>query len=907
MIIELRNQSIVELSFDGEDTTEEERNAAKSVVEIDARRNHIRLIKGLKFVFQNLSELLLSHNELGAGVQSFSHEEVVRMKKDCRNMPWNTSSPTPALVVQAQSQHVSGICTGLPSWIAALPATLRVLDISHNAISMFAECTCRNAADPLEPLTENQNRFCENELFLRYLRHISPNTISLFFSKLQFPVLEFLNISHNLLSSSIEEAKEAEEEWCRVLSQVSAREYDEEGNTSKESYTNNPEKRTLFLALESAVQELDLSWNEGIQCVNDFLLVRPFFHTKKQNKTVKCALRKLSLEHCGLNDFWGLSAVSYYAPSLEELNLASTSLALSVLQSSVNRGNGSENKEDIMKEDERKESSKFGAQWLRTALLHLATGKKMQQSSTIHRLPSQYLELVVDEIISNSALLHDFRDQVEYILCHKLGVKPTRRATASSENRSGEMNDSERGHASYIAHNCSYSRVLLTVLTHLVVQNLISVDQLSTSVCKETLLEAFHDVVRSLLKGNKVGTPQRAVFSSKVVGPSTGDTSFDGVGSITRKTGSTRSASTSQSGKGECYRIQEDHSYSYGEDHGLTATESSSFSSGVSHSAFSGTPAAKKSVISSSHLGRARSPPTELSFSMPSHSLKDEEVRMAQQKKLLGQAANLKERIDLSVKNQEKLVGEAKMLVEELELNRSTIAIQTKRILLLRERKRELISAIASNRAKARKRHVEVLHGLTALQFRLEKHTTPEKKSKKNEHRVRRNVFSAPRRESTPRRTRSEVLRTASAREKVKRFDSRHPFSYSPSRFRSTEKSARPSTSPVVSELSLTVEGDEKCSWVMPPQSLSREKTLEACWSGPAPLHPSLPKSVKSLLGDSLTSFSQYSSQYAFSKCSPQSLVVTLPKTHQELALSSSSLALPRMFRVAATFSDSSN
>lgn len=916
MIIQLQNQNIVELSFDGEGTTSEERNVAKTVVGIDACRNKIQIIKGLKLVFQNLSELLLSHNELGVRSSTLSRKELLRFGKMGRDVPseissFSTSSSSSPVLAKG---HSGNVCSGLPFWISALPATLRVLDISNNGIFMFTECTCRDEEYSARSEVRSVTQCRKVEASLSYLRHISPNTVSLFFSKFQFPVLEVLNVSHNLLSSDIEDAKELEEEWCRVLPQVSTLACEEEWKKRDVSEVTEEEKKARIQLVQTAVQDLDLSWNEGIRCVNDFLFVSQPSHKKRRSEALGFPLRKLSLEHCGLTDFWGLSAASYYTPCLEEIRLSFTPLALSVLEGSIHIQKSEKcTKQNLRMCAESKENDKprNAEEWLRTALLRLATPKKGHSTSPTHRLPSRYVEVALDEIFSSSSLLQHLTARVEQIFSHKAAVtNPSQEniVTPSQNESQRDCRESGLGAISSNINSCAFPRVLLTVLTHLVVQNLFFVDQLSTLMCKEILLESFYGVVKILLKGNEMDSVQRTSTSSETMRSRSDDTFSEEWSCRSRKHSATPNSSLAQSRKEGNVSPKVDYSFFYGDDHGLTNTETSPSSSGLSHSVFLPSNTAEKVVLSSTFREDTRSSSVVLPTSTTSRSFKEEVETKTRRSKLVDQAAYLQEKVQWSARKQEKLVSQLQVLLDELECNRINIAMQTKRILMLKEKRKHLIATITENRAKAKKRHMEVLHSLSALQFRLQKRITPVKKPVKSISKRGEKASRPVHKDIRPHRTRSEVLREASAKEKRKRFVTRHPFAYSPTRFSSIERMAEISGTPDLADLSVTVTGDDKHLWTMQSHAKFPDGASECSHVLPPP-HAQCCSAAFSPLSDPPILFCQSSSQPKAENLvnSSDSKDISKKEVQSKTRLIPSPLGFPRLFTIGSTLFSSSN
>lgn len=812
MIIELQNQSIVELSVDEQGTTEEERNVAKTVVNMDARSNRIRHIEGLKFVFQNLSQLLLGHNELGVGAQTFSRSDFIqriKMRNSLHSVDWQLSPLSLQL-------HSGSLCSGLPSWISALPATLRVLDISYNAIQMLTVCTCHSLDDPsTSNMKKETHHGGEEELIARYLRHISPNTISLFFSKHQFPVLEQLNMSHNLLSSEIEEVKELEMEWCRVLSLASTNNYEKQEYPKERCQSTEVKTAFSLSQLQTAVLHLDLSWNDDIRCVNDFLF-SSYPSQRKNSSSCGRSLKKLFLEHCGLNDFWGLSAVSYYAPHLEEIHLTATSMACPLLESTTkNFSHSSENEKNETKRNRGFQKVQSEPEWLRTALLRLTISKKHSSNSTIPGLPSKYFEDVIEEIISSSTLLREFKNRVEQIIRQKIEAAPERTLAACQEEPI-EPGKSLRGQPLSDSMYLDFRNVLLSVLVQLVVQNIHFVNRLSTFVCKETLLEAFYDEVRKLLNGGDSATSQINARTNETSASGSEPSSLLQSSFTSRKNAALYPSVSSTLSDENLPSKEVDYSHFGGEECGLTTSEFIPSSSGSSRQESS------SGFIPTKSISFPQLNPTSSSTPLPScspFSVQDVEIIKKQRERLLEQAAYLERKVDLSFQSQQRILLELKMLEGELTANRNTIAVQTKHILSLKESKKDLAKSIVVNRSTVRKRNTEVFHGLTALQFRLRKQNTPEKNvTDKTGKERKKNGVSVPQ-ESIVHKTRSEVLRVATSKEKIRRFGTRHPFSYSSSRFSNGERLARSFSVPELSNPSIVVEGDEKIVLEIPSHS----------------------------------------------------------------------------------------
>lgn len=887
MIIELQNQSIVELSVDDQGTTEEERNVAKTVVGVDARSNRIRVVDGLKFVFQNLSQLLLGHNELGIGANNFSRSDFIQRIK-MRNSVHCKNEPLSPLSLQLES---GSLCSGLPSWISALPATLRVLDISYNAIQMLTVCTCYSLNDPSTSNMKNEiQQVGEEERIVRYLRHISPNTISLFFSKLQFPVLEQLNISHNLLSSEIEDVKELEVEWCRVVSLASANNYERQENPVERCHFKEANSNFSLPQLQTAVLHLDLSWNDGIRCVNDFLFSNYPSHRKKSTSCDR-SLKKLFLEHCGLNDFWGLSAVSYYAPHLEEIHLTATSLTCPLLESTTkNFYSSSENEKDETKQNRTCQKKQPEAEWLRTALLRLTISKKHTSNSSIPGLPSKYLEDVVEEIISSSTLLSEFKSRVGQIIRRKI-VSASERTLTTYQEEPVQAGKSLREPLLSNSMYLDYPNVLLTVVVQLVVQNLRFVNHLSTLMCKESLLEAFYDEVKKLLQESGSATSQLNALETKTP-PSGSEHSSLLQNSFTSRKSAAFYLSPSLTLSDENLLSKGvDNSHSRGDEYGLTASEIILSSSGSSQQEFSADSVSTK-TLSSPQLN-----PTS-STALPSHSgisVKDVQITKKQRQRLLEQAAYLQRKVDHSFENQQRILLELKMLEEELTANRNTITAQTKHILSLKERRKELAKTIAVNRSTVRKRNTEVFHGLTALQFRLRKQCTPERNVTDKERTKKKRKAVSVSLESVMHKTRSEVLREATSKKKIKRFSTRHPFSYSPSRFCNGERLTRSLSAREPSNASILVKEEEAIVLEIPSRCRLEENALSGSeWEK---LKPFQGKDSLRLVspGCFLSSSPDCRLRKSFSSSPERENIL---KANEEVTPPAPSLLLPRMFSI---------
>eukprot|EP00796_Vickermania_ingenoplastis_P013385 gene13385-9212_t len=272
MKVDLRHQNIVELYFDNEGLNDDERAVARAVRSLDASNNKIRLINGLQLLFHNLSEVRLSHNDLGRQCAARSQIAALNSKPCC--------------------------CDGLPPWIAALPRTTRLLDISYNFIPSFVQCSC-NAIDSLTQVTTDAT-----EGLLRRLRHAAPNAISLFFSSVQFPHLETLILHHNSFMTNVETCRSEEEEWYSLLDTVAA--------------SDTP------IVLTAALKEMDLSFCSALSSINGFLFSSP-----------SLSVQKVRVEECAISDFFGISALSHYAPHVEDITLRCCPIEKSILQSDM--------------------------------------------------------------------------------------------------------------------------------------------------------------------------------------------------------------------------------------------------------------------------------------------------------------------------------------------------------------------------------------------------------------------------------------------------------------------------------------------------------------------------------------------------------------------------------------------
>lgn len=276
MYIDLEDQNIAKLAFSDACSTEE-KLMAEQVHTINARHNCIKSLVGLHTIFSHLTEIRLSHNELGTKIAHGSQ--------------WKE----PSAVFYASSEACDGI-TG--SWIAALPPTLQVLEASHNHLTEFLHCHC----SVIGYQSENSS---SRDKILSQLRHLCPTNIALFFSKSRFPALKYVDISHNQLSASLPHAKKKEEKYHQILS-VAPKD----------------------LSIISTIQSLDVSGNQELSCVNELLLCAPSI-------TEESPLDTLNVSFCGFFDFFGLSAASHFAPRLQSLILSKTPLADSILNASL--------------------------------------------------------------------------------------------------------------------------------------------------------------------------------------------------------------------------------------------------------------------------------------------------------------------------------------------------------------------------------------------------------------------------------------------------------------------------------------------------------------------------------------------------------------------------------------------
>lgn len=289
MEVDISNKQISELLFGdpagsgSTDAVAAEREAGRSVALMNASRNQITCIVGLGAVFTQLTQLDLSHNDLGV-------------------------SSTPPYVARQHAQHIARmverqgwpaqeyrVCGGVPDWIAALPPTLQVLNLSHNHLSSLAACTCGHsptegrAAVPAEPAA------------LRYLRHACPLAVSLMFPAEQLPELRRLDLSHNALAVSGGESDAMEEAWLSLHESLG----DE-------------------LALPACrATDVDLSGNPGLASANCVLLCAPS----------PAGPESLCLAKSGIDDLAGLSGAAAYAPALRELRLHPTPISTALLTS----------------------------------------------------------------------------------------------------------------------------------------------------------------------------------------------------------------------------------------------------------------------------------------------------------------------------------------------------------------------------------------------------------------------------------------------------------------------------------------------------------------------------------------------------------------------------------------------
>ncbi|CCW62693.1 unnamed protein product [Phytomonas sp. EM1] len=296
MDIDLSSRNISELYFDKDAITDEEAFATAAVESLSVSRNQIKEIKGLNMAFSNLTKLDLSHNVLGAGTTSV------------------TACSTMAQFEPTDVHRRVYYCEGVAPWIAALPATLVFLDVSHNHLSSFVCCSCisHDGALPSAAMTASTS----SDLYIRYLRHACPLTLSLFFNHSRFPKLRHLNVSHNVLEVSVAESDTMEDIWQSILPTV-----------LKIGTDDN------YIC---AVENLDISFNAKLASVNCFL----FSSYTSENDSVlplpsssPFLLNTLNLRGCGVTDLVGLSGVHPFAPCLQRLELDGSPIKQTILGS----------------------------------------------------------------------------------------------------------------------------------------------------------------------------------------------------------------------------------------------------------------------------------------------------------------------------------------------------------------------------------------------------------------------------------------------------------------------------------------------------------------------------------------------------------------------------------------------
>lgn len=695
MDVDLSHQHIVELTFSLDTSSEKEREVAQKVTRLNAVHNRIRILRGLSLLFSNLCELYLAHNKLGVQCKA---------PRDWMHLVDNSSTE---------------VCEGIPPWILALPPTIRLLDVSDNSLVCFSQCRCSSSG-----ASKLVSDVPPSDLVVRKLRHISPTSVHLFFPKSNFPMLDRLVLSYNDFSCSVAECREREGVWHRQ-------------HVPKQSQP----------ATTSAVRYIDLSFNREVKCANSFLLA---FNSDPEHSS----LEQVSLEGCGLQDLFGISAVAQYAPNLKGLVLRSTPFATSVLSCC------SVTEKDL----------------LRTVLPSLTTEAPVNHAA----IPTQHVSAAVEEVVSE-----------HFDVFHSFFAK-------YSNDRRGML---------------TLSSCLYTILVFLVVPQITHVDMLlSTAECRTAILTAFYETVRVVLSDRRSQLVKPHFISKGVVDLSSVASAWDPTGRWQRI-----ALSASE---------DEEEDTSSGDE-------------------------PQTAVVQTHHT------------STPPIASDREIAEMQHQVEVLRKTLTSK-------REAERVTGESVLRLEkQLTSDRECITEQRKAILALQEKERKSLEDIERHRERLQKSRREMANATAAIEAKRKK----EAKSRKEAGRrstPKASVLYKEKTDATPLhhpKNRSEVFREVFSRGKMERFKETHPFSYSPSRFKSDGRSAgsSPSGVPYGTDASSTLT-DEKGN-ANPNETLSRESPLKrqfehtvgaavvvsptepaANTSGCAASDPFLPESLSALL-----------------------------------------------------------
>ncbi|RNF11387.1 hypothetical protein TraAM80_01004 [Trypanosoma rangeli] len=272
MNIDLSFKSISELRFDQARASEEEVLVASRVQSLNACNNRIKRIIGLGTLFNNLAHLDLAYNDLG-------------------------------------SRAGPDLC----SWLDAMPFSLRVLNLAHNALSVFmptetmeggvknrGEGNGSAASVAATPAVAVSGRM---EKALERLRRACPITLALFFSRKRFPYLRELDLSYNALSLTLDESDRVEAMWQEAVEGPAvAHAFNQEGNTAWLHQTT------------SAVAVLQLDGNTHLTALNGVLCGME-------------ALTHLQAANCGVSDLTAVSAAATFCPRLERLDMHGSPVA----------------------------------------------------------------------------------------------------------------------------------------------------------------------------------------------------------------------------------------------------------------------------------------------------------------------------------------------------------------------------------------------------------------------------------------------------------------------------------------------------------------------------------------------------------------------------------------------------
>lgn len=761
MDIDLRDRGISRLCFSAEETSEEEATVASAVAVLLADHNQIQRVQGLNAVFVNLVELRLAHNQLGRS--STPYYRVNRHNAlDGGDHPWHCS------------------CAGVASWIEALPATLEVLDVAHNHLHSFLECTCAAGNEVAAPRKSDvsPSGVSQAERLLNEERHRCPFAIALFFPAVRFPRLRELHLSHNAFALSLRESDEMQAHF----------------DASCPALAKNSDAATL--SASATLTLVDLSFNKGVAAVNAFLLSAPL-----STDTDSAAPCTMNVCNTSIEDLQGISAMSLYQPTTRwSLQLHPTPLSRSVLAApppvlhellqavvtTLEDGGGA-----------------VGAPAQSTVsastdgLSGVLASKRAAPASFLERLEEVMRETAQNSDVAVPAAVAELGGQRVALMVYACLL---RQVVPSLDTVEATLSVA------------SSEQLLVASLQRLLRAD--SIAQLPQPQARRLPMDAAPPLHPPLVPpppprglGSAANAAAPELRSRVVVGPD--DAHADPAGAMAASDGSSGPVASA---------VDTNRSGDSGARRGRFQAALAALRPSRSASA---TPATTRSVASASSAASSVGEAVAAEATAANNNGEDffTPTRLSAEDRLLyealcREAQELQAAVLTSNERSRDFRSQCDALRHQLTQDRSLVADQGKEVSRLREEKAQLEQSLERQRRRLEKRQKEVVYGVTAIQSReaaareraaMERLAAREKAVARRERQLRQQAaragalaveFHSDGPAGQRKKLRSEVLREAAVRKRLAEQENRDPLAYAPAPFKSDVRRTTPRTSP---------------------------------------------------------------------------------------------------------------